>query len=79
VGFPFRPAVPAEAHLLGIVSAEFVAEKLAVRRTPWLQFAVYNRQMFPAECTAGRQGLPGVFAGGEAFTHLLSLDPEPIL
>jgi hypothetical protein len=77
VGFPFRSAMSAEAHLLGIVSAEFVAEKLAVRRAPWLHFAIYDRQTFSAECTAGCQVRPGsVFTGGEAFTHLLFLTPD---
>jgi len=76
MGFPFRPAVPPEANLLGIVSTEFIAEKLAVRRAPRLRLAVHNRQTFSAECTARRYVFPD-----EAFTHLLSLTPikNPIL
>jgi len=76
VGFPLRPAVPAKAHLLGIVSAEFVAEKLAIRRTPRLHLAIHDRQRFSAKCTAGRQVPPGGVSPGEAFTHLLSLTPD---
>jgi hypothetical protein len=81
VGFPFRPAVPAEADLLGVVSAEFIAEKLAVCRTPRLHLAVHDRQMFSAKRTAGPRlfpgGLPsgGVYPG-EAFAHLSSLTPR---
>jgi len=35
--------MPAEAHFLGIVGAEFVTEELTVWSTPWLQLAVYDR------------------------------------
>jgi hypothetical protein len=80
VGFPFRPAMPAEANLLGIVSAEFVAEKLAVCCPPRLHLAVHDGQVLSAKCTAGRRVLPGrVFSRGvfpgETFTHLMSLTP----
>jgi hypothetical protein len=54
VGFPLRPAMSAEADLLSIVRAEFVAEKLAVRGTPRLHLAVHDRQRLTAKRTAGR-------------------------
>jgi len=38
-----RSAVSAEAHVLGIVGAEFVTKELAAWGTPWLQLAVYDR------------------------------------
>jgi hypothetical protein len=71
VGLPFRPAVPPEADLFGIISAEFVAEKLTVCRAPWLHFAIHDRQALSAKCTAGRY----VFSR-EAFTHFLVLNPR---
>lgn len=71
VGFPFRPAVPSETHFLGIVGAEFVAKKLAVCCTPRLQFAINDRQMFPAKSAAGRSVLHT-----DDFSHLLSLTPD---
>jgi hypothetical protein len=76
VGFPFRPAMSAEANLLGIVSTEFIAEKLAICRAPRLHLSVHNRQTFAAECAVSRYVFPD-----EAFTHLLSLTPikNPIL
>jgi hypothetical protein len=43
VGLAIRSAVSPEAHLLGIVSAEFVAKELAVWSTPRLQLAIHNR------------------------------------
>ena len=43
VSFAFRPTVSAEAHLLGIVGAEFIAIELPVWRTPRLQLSVHNR------------------------------------
>jgi hypothetical protein len=30
VGFPFRPAMPSEAHFLGIIGAKFIAKELTV-------------------------------------------------
>jgi hypothetical protein len=71
VGFPFGPAVPPEAHFLGIVSAEFVAEKLSVRRTPRLQLPIHDRQRLPAKSATGRSVL---FT--EDFFHLQSLTPD---
>ena len=43
VGFAFRSAVSSEAHLFGIVGAEFVTKELPVWRTPWLQLSVNDR------------------------------------
>ncbi len=81
VGFPLRPAVPAKAHLLGVVSTEFVTEKLTVRRTPRLHLAIHDWHRFSAKCAAGRQVLPGGVSPGKSFTHLLSLTPikNPVL
>jgi hypothetical protein len=70
VGFPFRPAVPPEAHFLGIVGAEFIAKKLPVWCTPRLQLPIYDRQMFSAKSAAGRSVL---FT--EDFPHLSFLTP----
>lgn len=42
MGLAIRPAVPAEAHFLGVIGAEFVTEELPVRGTPRLQLAVYD-------------------------------------
>jgi hypothetical protein len=63
--------VAAEAHLFGIVGAEFIAKELTVWRTPWLQLSIYDRQTFSAERAAGR--CVGLI---EAFAHLLSLTPD---
>jgi len=52
VGFPFCPSVSAEAHLFGIVGAEFVAEELTVWSTPRLQLSVHDRQTFSAKRAA---------------------------
>jgi hypothetical protein len=71
VGFPFCPSVPAEAHLFGIVGAEFVAKELTVWSTPRLQLPVYDRQTFSAKRAARR--CVGLI---EAFVHLLSLTPD---
>jgi hypothetical protein len=65
VRFAFRPAVPSEANFLGIVSAEFVAEKLSIGCTPRLQLPIHDRQMFSAKRAAGRSIL---FT--EDFSHL---------
>ena len=70
VRFPLRPAVPPEAHFLGIVSAEFIAKKLTVGCTPGLQFPIHDRQMFSAKRAASRS----VFYPDD-FSHLLSLTP----
>jgi hypothetical protein len=53
MGFAPCPAMPAEAYFLGIISAEFIAEILAVCRAPRLHLAIHNRQTFSAERTAG--------------------------
>jgi hypothetical protein len=71
VGFPFRPAVSSEAHFLGIVGAEFIAEKLPIGRPPRLQFAIHDRQMFSAKSAAGHSVL---FT--EDFFHPSSLTPR---
>jgi hypothetical protein len=78
--------MPAEADLLGIVGAEFVAEKLAIRGAPRLHFAIHDRQRLAAECTAGRQIslgklFPGDVCPGETLAHLSSLTPfkNPVL
>jgi hypothetical protein len=71
MGLPFCSAVAAEAYLLGIVGAEFVAKELAVWRTPRLQLSIYDRQTFSAKRAAGR--CVGLI---EAFAHLLSLTPD---
>jgi hypothetical protein len=44
----------AEADLLGVVSAELVAKKLAICGTPGLYLAIHNRQRLSAKRTAGR-------------------------
>jgi hypothetical protein len=71
VSLPFCPAVSTEAHLLGIVGAEFVAKELTVWSTPRLQLSVHDRQAFSAKratsCCVGPI---------EAFVHLLSLTPD---
>jgi hypothetical protein len=51
VGFPIRTAVPSEAHFLGIVSAEFITEELAVWSAPWLHLAIHVRQLLAAKRT----------------------------
>jgi hypothetical protein len=71
VGFPFCPSMSAEAHLFGIVGAEFVAKELTVWSTPRLQLSVHDRQTFSAKRAAGR--CVGLI---EAFVHLLSLTPD---
>jgi hypothetical protein len=71
VGFPFCPSVSAEAHLFGIVGAEFVAKELTIWSTPRLQLSVHDRQTFSAKRAAGR--CVGLI---EAFVHLLSLTPD---
>jgi hypothetical protein len=43
MGFAPCPAMPAEAYFLGIVSAEFIAEILAVCRAPRLYLAIHKR------------------------------------
>jgi hypothetical protein len=43
VSFAFRPAVSSEAHLFGIVGAEFVTKELPVWRTPRLRLSVNDR------------------------------------
>jgi hypothetical protein len=43
VGFAFRSAVSSEAHLFGIVGAEFVTKELPVWRTPRLRLSVNDR------------------------------------
>jgi hypothetical protein len=43
VSFAFRSAVSSEAHLFGIVGAEFVTKELPVWGTPWLQLSVNGR------------------------------------
>jgi hypothetical protein len=63
--------VPAEAHLFGIVGAEFVAKELTVWSTPRLQLSVHDRQTFSAKRAAGRR--VGLI---EAFVHLWSLTPD---
>jgi hypothetical protein len=71
MGFPFGPSVSAEAHLFGIVGAEFVAKELTVWSTPRLQLSVHDRQTFSAKRAASR--CVGLI---EAFAHLLSLTPD---
>jgi predicted nucleic acid-binding protein len=71
VRFPFRPAVPSEAHFFSIVGAELVAEKLSVRCTPRLQLSIHDWKMFSAKSAAGRSV---VFT--EDFSHLSSLTPD---
>jgi len=61
----------AEAHLFGIVGAEFVAKELTAWRAPRLQLSVHDRQTFSAKRAASR--CVGVI---EAFGHLLSLTPD---
>jgi hypothetical protein len=71
VSFAFCPAVSAEAHLLGIVSAEFVAKELPVWSAPRLQLSVHDWQTFPAKRAASC-----CIRVSEAFIHLLSLTPD---
>jgi hypothetical protein len=71
VRLPLGPAVPPEAHFLGVVSAEFIAKKLTVRCTPRLQFPIHDRQMFSAKRAASRS----VFHPDD-FSHLLFLTPR---
>jgi hypothetical protein len=52
VGLAIRTAAPSKARFLGIVSAEFVTEELAVWGTPRLQFAIQGRPRLAAKCTA---------------------------
>jgi hypothetical protein len=71
VGFTLCPAVSTEAHLLGIVGAEFVAKELTVWSAPRLQLSVHDRQTFSAKRATCRCVGPI-----EAFVHLLSLTPD---
>lgn len=66
VSFAFRPAMSAEAHLLGIVGAEFVTVELPVWRTPRLQLSIHSRKLLPAKFAACRR--IGIF---KVFAHLL--------
>jgi hypothetical protein len=51
VEFPIRTAVPSEARFLGIVSAEFVTEELAVWSAPRLYLAMHVRQLLATKRT----------------------------
>jgi hypothetical protein len=71
VSFPFCPAVAAEAHLFGIICAEFIAKELTIRSAPRLQLSVDGWQIFSAKRATSRYARII-----EAFVHLLSLTPD---